>query len=97
MAVPIAATGQLHLLGNPCAQIRRQRLPLDRQHPVALQISEGAVVRDDLEPVAERLKATTGTVAAVRARADELGEQLGAFVGVERRDCPADRLLGGGA
>ena len=51
-------------------------LPLDGEHPVALEVAEGAVVGDDLEAVAQRLEAAAGAVAAVGALADEVGEQL---------------------
>ena len=49
-------------------------LPLDGEHPVALEVAERAVVGDDLEAVAQRLEAAARAVAAVRALADEVGE-----------------------
>ena len=64
-AVLVAAAGELDLLGNAGAEVGRQRLPLDRQHPVALQVAERAVVGDDLEAVAQRLEPAPGAVAAV--------------------------------
>src|SRR5437764_14657848 len=43
-AVVVAAAGLLDLVWYPGAEIRRQRLPLDCQHAMALQVSERAVV-----------------------------------------------------
>ena len=60
------------LLGHAGAEVGRQALPLDGQHAVALQVAERAVVRDDLEAVADRLPPAAGAVAAVRALADEV-------------------------
>src|SRR5207253_1805867 len=68
-----------HLLGDPGAEVRRQALPLAGQHPVALQVAEGAVVGDDLEAIAQRLESAPRPVAAVGAIADEGAEQLGAL------------------
>ena len=45
--------------GTPAPSSGAERLPLDRQHPVALEIPEGAVVGDDLEPVAQCLEPAT--------------------------------------
>jgi hypothetical protein len=49
---------------------RRKRLPVDRQQPVALQIAEGAVVGEQVEPVARTLERTARLVAPVRSLAD---------------------------
>src|ERR1700733_380268 len=92
-AVLVAAAGQLDLLGDAGAQIGGERLPLDSQHPVALQIAESTVVGDDLEAVAKRLEAAPGAVAPVRPIAGEIGQQRGARVGVERPDGLVDPLL----
>src|SRR5687767_6659766 len=54
-AVEIAGPGIVHLLGHARAQVGRQALPLAGQHPVALEVAKATVVRDDLEPVANRL------------------------------------------
>ena len=82
------------LFGHPGPEVRRQRLPLGREHPVTLEIAEGAVVGHDLEPVAQRLEPAPRTVAAVGPLADQIRQQRGALVGVQRRDGLADRLLG---
>src|SRR5207302_6883067 len=60
------------LVRNVGAEVGRQPLPLAGEEPVALQVAEGAVVGDDLEPVAEGLEASAGSVAAVLPLADEL-------------------------
>ena len=54
----------------------REALPLNGQHPVALEVPERAVVGDDLEAVAQRLEAAAGAMAAVGSLADQVGEQL---------------------
>ena len=43
-----------------------ERLPLDGQHAVALQVAEGAVVGQDVEAVVGALEGPAGLVAAVR-------------------------------
>src|ERR1700728_106789 len=53
----------------------------------------GAVVRDDLEPVAERLETAAGAVAAVRAQADELRERRRASTVVQLCDRLSHLLL----
>ena len=53
--------------GTPAPRSGPEPLPLAGQHPVALQVAEGAVVGDDLEAVAQRLEAAAGAVAAVGA------------------------------
>src|SRR5271157_1671886 len=93
MAVVIATAGKLNLFGDPGPEFGRQRLPLDGQHPVALEVTERAVVRDDLEPVAERLEPPSGTVPAVRPPAGELGEQRSPLVGIEADDRVANLVL----
>ena len=45
---------------------RRERLPLDRQHPVPLQIPERPVVRQHVEPVVDPLQPPAGPVPTVR-------------------------------
>ena len=67
----------LDLAGDAGAEVGAEPLPLAGQHPVALEVAEGAVVGDDLEAVAQRLEAAAGPVAAVGALADQRGEQLG--------------------
>ena len=54
--------------------MRAERLPLHGEHAVALQVTEGAVVGDDLEAVAERFEAAAGPMAAV-ARARRRGRR----------------------
>ncbi len=79
-AVVIAAAGLVDLFGHACAQLGAERLPLHGQHPVALQVAEGAVVGDDLKPVAKRLEAAPGPMAAVVALAHQLVQQGRALV-----------------
>src|SRR5688500_18709780 len=64
------------LLGDAGAELGAEPLPLTGEHPVALQVAEAAVVRDDLEPVAHCLPAAPGAVAAVAPLAGELADQL---------------------
>src|SRR4051812_49450693 len=64
-AVVVADAGGLDLLGHAGAEVRGELLPLDGEHPVALQVAERAVVRDDLEAIAQRLVAPAGAMAAV--------------------------------
>ena len=59
---------------------------------MALQVAEGAVVRHDLEAVAQRLEAAPRPVAAVGALADEVGQQ-GAALGVGQRGDGGARAL----
>src|SRR5207248_10373585 len=59
------------LVRNVGAEVGREPLPLAGEQAVALEVPEGAVVGDDLEPVAQRLEAAAGPVAAVLARADQ--------------------------
>ena len=87
--------GIAHLLRDPGAQVRPQALPLAGQHPVALEVAEAAVVGDDLEPVAHRLPAAAGAVAAVSPLAGQLADQLGALQRVEGLDPVADLGLRG--
>ena len=52
-AVLLSTARELDLFGHAGAQRRAERLPLDGQHPVSLEIPERSVVGDDLEPVAQ--------------------------------------------
>jgi len=88
--------GFADLLGDARAEVGAEPLPLDGQQAVALQVTEGAVVGDDLEAVAERLEATSRAVATVVPPADQRGEQLAALVLVECLDPGADLRLGDG-
>ena len=72
--VQLTAAGGDDLLGHLGAEVGREALPLDGEHPVALEVAEGAVVGDDLEAVAHRLEAAARAVAAIRALTDEVGE-----------------------
>src|SRR5258708_2501310 len=68
-AAELAAQARvLDLLGHLSAEVWGQDLPLDGQHAVALQVTEGAVVGDDLEAVAEGLQAAPGTKLGATAR-----------------------------
>ena len=57
---------------------------------MALEIAKAAVVRDDLEAIANRLPAPAGAVSPVRALARQRGDQLGALEWVEGIDAAAD-------
>ena len=74
-AVGVALAGRDDLLRHAGAEGRRERLPLHGQHAVALEVAERAVVRHDLEAVAQRLEAAAGTVAAVPALARQVAQQ----------------------
>ena len=91
--IEVAGAGLDDLVGHAGAEVGREALPLDREHAVALEVAEGAVVRDDLEAVAQRLEPPTGAVAAVRALADKVGEQLRALGLGQARDLLARALL----
>src|SRR4051794_29899014 len=78
-AVVVCHTGVRELPGDAGAEIGTQRLPLDRQQPVALEVAERAVVGDDLEAVADGLEAAPGPVPAVGALTDQVGQQLRAL------------------
>ena len=87
----LAADARLaNLVGDPGAEIGAEPLPLAGQHPVALQIAEGAVVGDDLEAVAQRLEAAAGAVAPVGALAHQGRQQLGSLGAVEDVDAGED-------
>src|SRR5229473_1584511 len=73
-----------NLVRDVSAEVGRQPLPLAGEEAVALEVAESAVVGDDLEPVAERLEASAGPVAAVLPLPDELEHQLTALL---RREC----------
>src|ERR687895_2541986 len=64
LAVGAGHAGVLELLRHARPELRPERLPLHGQHPVALQVAERAVVRDDLEPVAQRLEPPSRPVPA---------------------------------
>ena len=85
-AVRVADPDGVELLWHLGAEVRRERLPLNGQHPVALQVAERAVVGHDLEPVAQRLEAASRAVAAVGALAHEIGEERASRVVAEARD-----------
>jgi hypothetical protein len=52
------------------AVARREALPLERQEPVALQVAERAVIREEVEAVGRALERAARFVAPVRAPAD---------------------------
>ena len=60
---------------------RAERLPLEREHPVPLQIAERAVIGQHVEPVAGALERPSGLVTAVGALTDVGLEQRRAIVG----------------
>src|SRR5262249_47661806 len=67
-----AGAGLSDLLGDARAQVRAEALPLAGQHPMALQVSEAAVVGDDLDAVADRLPAAAWAVDPARSAAREV-------------------------
>src|SRR4029078_4857718 len=69
--VGVALPGGADLLGDAGAEGGLHPLPLEGEHPMALEVAERAVVRDDLEAVAERLEAAAGAVPPGRAVGDE--------------------------
>ncbi len=60
----------LDLVRRVRARGRREALPLDREHAMALEVAERAVVAEHVEPVRRRLEGPPGPVTAVRAIAD---------------------------
>src|SRR5437588_9608275 len=93
MAIANPATSKLYLLRHSGAELWSQRLPLDGQHPVALQVPECAVVGDDLKPVAQRLEAAARSMPPVGAPADQLAEQRCSLLVIEGQHSVTDRLL----
>src|SRR5262249_18627874 len=63
------------------AVTRAERLPLERQQTMALQVAERAVVGEDVEAIARALRRATGLVAAVGARAGVGAKQRETIVG----------------
>ena len=59
---------------------RRQRLPLEREQAVPLEIAERAVVGEDVEAVGRALERAAGAMAPVRALADVGAQDRGAIV-----------------
>jgi hypothetical protein len=49
---------------------RAERLPLEREQAVALQVAKGAVVGEDVEAVARALEGAARLVAAIRTPSD---------------------------
>src|ERR671910_203158 len=47
-AVQVAGPGLVELVGHAGAQLGAERLPLDREQAVALEVAEGAIVRHHL-------------------------------------------------
>ena len=70
-ALPVvAAAGLVHGLGHDVAVVRRERLPLEGQHAMALQVAERAVVAEHVETVRRALERAARLVPPVRAMAD---------------------------
>ncbi len=65
-----AATGVVDQLGPDVAVVGRERLPLDGQHAMPLQVAERAVVGEDVEAVVDALEGPAGLVPAVLPIAD---------------------------
>src|SRR5215217_6712937 len=92
--VKVADARLVELVGHSRSQLRAERLPLDREQTVPLKVPERPVVGDDLEAVGQRLEAAPGTVAAIVALADELGEHCRALVRWQVVDRGARLVLG---
>ena len=71
-------------IGLDVAVERGQRLPLERQHPVALQIPERAVVGQHVKPIHRPLERAPGLVSAVAALSNIRAQHAGAVVGRHR-------------
>ena len=80
----IAQSGFVDGLGDLVPVARRQRLPLDREHAVSLQIAERAVVGDDVEAVVDAFERAPGLVATVAPLPHVRAQQRDAVVGAER-------------
>ena len=63
-------TGRLDQLGHLEAEVGAERLPLDGEHPMALEVPERPVVGHDVEPVGSALERPSGAVAAIGALSD---------------------------
>ena len=93
----LVGLGQARLddgLGDVVAVGGRQRLPLDRQHPVPLEVPEGPVVAQDVEPVVGALEGPAGLVAPVRPLSDVRAQQRHPLVGREAPHPRPDLILG---
>ncbi len=66
----LRASGGVDRVGPVESVTRRQRLPLDGEHAVTLEVSERAVVSENVEPVVDPLERATGLVPAVAPVAD---------------------------
>src|SRR5205807_3466725 len=62
--------GLLDLWSHHPAVAHGERLPLEGEQPVALQIPEGAVITEHVEAVGRPLEGAPGLVTAILARAD---------------------------
>ena len=67
--------------GHVVAVLVRQRLPLDREQPVPLEVAERAVVTEDVESVAGSFERASRLVTPVRSAPDVRGEDGCSFGG----------------
>ncbi len=63
----------------------REVLPLDRHHPVPLEVPERSVVGDDLEAIVDPFQASAGFVTTVGALTDIGGDDRLTVGGTHRR------------
>ena len=73
---------------------RRQWLPFDGEHAVALQVTERAVVRKDVEAVVDSLERAAGLVPPVRPLTDVGPKQGHALVGREAPNPRQELVIG---
>ena len=89
-----AEPGFVDRFGDVVTVQRAQRLPLDREHPVALQVAERAVVGDDVEAVVDAFERAPGAVTTVVALPHVRAEQLAALAVAERAHARQDLIVG---
>ena len=77
LLVAIGETGLANHLGHVVAEVDGERLPLDGEQTVALQVAKGPVVGDQLEAVVGALEGASRSVASVLATPD-VGRHAGA-------------------
>ena len=86
--------GLIDDVGPGVAVVRTQLLPVDRHHPVPLEVAECAVVHQHVESVEGPLEGTTGLVAAVLALAHVRPYHRESVLDPHRGDPTFDLILG---
>ena len=84
-----AAAPLLHRLRHRIPVAGTERLPLERQEPVPLEVPKRAVVREDVEPIARPLERAARLVAPVAPLPDVGGENGARSSRVMRRARPS--------